>query len=438
MARDGESHPARSAPRSSRDNLAGLSTKRTAVADSQNEARAGLGTPPPLPEHPPQLELISLSSPDGGSARFPRHNNPPLRKDRRHAAPGKPETSPPSSGRSDAMRSDALPDNLPRPVVRASERVSERNSQAPRLVLPNPLESPSQFQRRVRRTESVLAEAAAANHRLRGIAQKASIHLGDLVSSGLGAAERLRDGSYRFARRFEEMPKKKKVVWVALPYAVVLVLVLVFFNIKGTSRAATIVEPNPEPLEGNIAVQEAAPLNTTNLEAKGLVEPARQEALLAPKTETTSTRANEVERRASEPRVDASESAKAESESAKAASEAEKKKREANPSTEAPPKTASAEADKKKVLAETWLRTRAASNAQRTLRLKPGTQVVAHPEFKSPTGWVLVELDTGDIGFVKLGAFSEHKIKKKSQRKTAKGRSSSAAQLAIGSGRFSP
>src|SRR5204863_6744349 len=87
----------------------------------------------------------------------------------------------------------------------------------------------------LRGSESVIAEAIQARAglgRVHGLARHASVAMRDVLAGGFEVASYIGDGSIRAVRKFEAMPRRRQIIWVATPYAVVIVLVLLLVHLR--------------------------------------------------------------------------------------------------------------------------------------------------------------------------------------------------------------
>lgn len=230
----------------------------------------------------------------------------------------------------------------------------------------------------LRREESVLEEAEALRHRnlfrLRrwGAGLKASLPDGlvrrapdvralarPLVDRGVRAASRVGDVSLVALRRFEKLPRKKQLLWVAAPYAVALVLVGLLI---GSSADEEVTPLAAEPTEPGLV---AAPPPAPEPAAEAAEAAAQAPADEAPEPSSAPERAVLM------PAADAAE-----------------------------PEPAGLTTEQVRLPRRTKLFVRADARSRRPIRLRRGTALTVYPDFPTPEGWRLVQTEKGTVGFV--------------------------------------
>src|SRR5262249_31310627 len=134
----------------------------------------------------------------------------------------------------------------------------------PGLPLPPATDLGSQAVR-LKRNESVIAEAQKARKglwRIGFVAKRSATDVASAFSTmGHAAASIIGERSVNAVRHFESLPRKKQILWVAAPYAVVLFLVLLLIFLKEPSKAgATVIAPKMQAASMQaLAPQPAAP-----------------------------------------------------------------------------------------------------------------------------------------------------------------------------------
>jgi hypothetical protein len=261
----------------------------------------------------------------------------------------------------------------------------------PGIALPPATEAQDSQPIRLKRHESVIAEAAKERKglwRVGAIAKRATTEVASaLQNMGYAAVSVLGQRSVNAVRHFEALPRKKQIMWVAAPYAVVLFLVLVLVELKEPSRAsATVISP----------ASAAASIEETGHPPA----PAPQPATPAAQTQV-----------ADKP------------------SGAEEK---ITPSDALPlvlPGDKNSRISRsvwKTVPIASSLRVKPDPNALKVSRLKAGARAIIYPDFPTREGWVLAQRPGGEIGFMVASHIDGKKdprfdkIKDKKSKRTSK------------------
>lgn len=239
--------------------------------------------PPPLPSQRSNRHLELVPSPDGSGeerAQWPFEDAsgavPPPRPVRRRTAP-----------------------RLTRPASHVSSfgRRPKGDATVGGSLKQFPLPPPTEFGEpdvHLRREESVIADAMVVKNdalfRAREYARRASTVAAE---RGVRFASTIGEHSVAALRKFEAMPRKKQLVFVAAPYALAAVLVLVLLQVRSSEPQAApanrVTPPAPveAPVEAPVAAAAAAPAPTPAPEEIPLIapRPTRAAPTTAPKEE---------------------------------------------------------------------------------------------------------------------------------------------------------
>lgn len=229
----------------------------------------------------------------------------------------------------------------------------------------------------LRREESVIAEAAALRGGPMVALQKLKKRLGTLSSTrGLDFVNAVAEVSLRGLERFQRLPRKKQLLWVATPYlcAALLVWVLFEMNRRGDGEAEGPV------VAVDTTAPAAAPANTV---VRVRVKPMEPET-------------PEVERPEAAPaQVATPEVPTPEVPTPEAAREAPTAK------TIAVEPAAAALGGEARVLpVRSALYIRPDAAVAKAARLRAGSKLTVFSAFDAPEGWVLAQSEKGTIGFV--------------------------------------
>lgn len=270
---------------------------------------------------------------------------------------------------------------------------------APRVGSPSAETRRQRF--RLKRTESVFAEAAKARGPLWRVQLLARRATGDVVNAltmvGHAAATMLGEKSVRAVRQFESMPRKKQILWVAAPYAVVLLLVLLLVQLRVPSRAsaeqafaATAVHLNPTPAPA--LNDQAHRVDAAALTAPGATNaPATAEAAAVAVSDGPAGAGSAAAPTPAEPVASAPPSSGDE--------------HRAEDSVEAlvgrgvhraPP----GRSQWHKLPMTTVMRAKPDSGALKIAKLRSGSRILVFPDFRAREGWVLAQRSDGEVGFI--------------------------------------
>jgi hypothetical protein len=313
----------------------------------------------------PRLALVPNNASDAPSPRAQKKATWPFTPNERT------DSEPPTESVEKQISGDGKPKSeRARVRVLSGRPPTSAGIMIPGIGLPPATDSESQ-QIRLKRSESVIAEAAKARKglwRVGAIAKRATTDVASAVSNmGYAAVSMIGERSVNAVRHFEALPRNKQIAWVAAPYAVVLVLVVILVELKEPANAAATV---------------IAPSNATSLERAAVVP-----ATIAQPTPATAQHAPF----AVAPIAIAPPPALAQ---------------KADASTDLPltsPNDRGPRASHgvwKTVPIPSSLRVKPDPNALKAGRLKVGSRVIVYPDFPTREGWVLTQRPGGEIGFL--------------------------------------
>jgi hypothetical protein len=346
-------HPAKKRP------SPGFEFEPTAASSMLDDSPFEQSPPPPLPARSgPKLALVAQwpFAPDAANAGTDV------------AEPRSPVPSSPGA----RVKSDNKPKSVkPRPasklVVWSGDGTPPKrsetkalNAKIPGVPLPPATDDLSKRPYHLRRSESVIAEAVAARHgigRVHALARRASTCVRDVIAGSLDFASLIGEGSIRAVRKFEAMPRRRQIMWVATPYAVVIVLVLLLVHLRSPeSAAANVIAPQTAAVEKPIQVK--APVPAPDPTPVAVIEkPVAQEPPPA-KPEKISGTWQEVQ-------------------------------------------------------ALTWLRSTPEIEAEKLVKLKAGSKVIIFSEIATKEGWLVAQKPGGEIGFLKATSLEKRDAEEK-------------------------
>lgn len=257
----------------------------------------------------------------------------------------------------------------------------------PGLPLPPPtdLEQP-QF--RLRRDESVIAQAVLSRKpldRVQEVARRASADAaGALSNIGAAAAEYVGQGSLQAVKRFQALPRKKQILWVAAPYAIVLLLVLVLIQLRDPARGAPSIVPTgrSEPAQAAIAPE-------------GLLPPASAAPRPHAPAKTEPTPLAKIAL-ASGPQPSPLSKLIEKSEHLTAASDSGF----GQGLDRLTDSGRSARGLWRTIPIASSLRVKPDGNALRVARLRSKSRLIVFPDFPARDGWILAQRTSGEVGFI--------------------------------------
>lgn len=238
----------------------------------------------------------------------------------------------------------------------------------PGIPLPPATDDIAERHFKLRRQESVIAEAHAARAgvggRVQGIARNASVAVKDVIAGGFEVASYLGEGSLRAVRRFEAMPRRRQILWVATPYAVVIVLVLLLLHLRSPEKAnAKMIAPQQAAAAAAVIEE---PVRVPQPAPDPVSAPVRKAADAQPAPVVVAEKAVE---KAAEP--------------------------------EAPAKISGTWQE---VQALTFLRSLPNPKGAKVTKLAAKSKVIIYREMPSKEGWLVAQKPGAELGYVKATA----------------------------------
>lgn len=353
-------------------------------------AGAEVPEPPPLPTKP-KLEVVPKAS-----WPFEQDRKASISESQARSRPRIKQKTP-VRGASSKPRTDSKLVVWNNESAQEKEKSGEKrvptavNIQVP-VGLPPATEETNSRGFKLRRSESVIAEAEAMRggvaKKMQVLSRRASTSFRDAIAGGFEAVSYLGEGSIRAVRKFESMPRRRQIMWVATPYAVVILLVLLLVHLRSPGQPTS-----SQP------VQIKRPITETDRQIAEPQLPA-EAAQPLPVPDPVPVRVPVL------------------------------------------PKEIVAEPVKisgvwQEVHALTFLRTRAEAKGTKVARLERGQKVVVYQEMPSKDGWLVAQKPGAEIGFLKASVLqpredsAAEKPVKKIAKKKAKAKKRRLAPLPL-------
>jgi hypothetical protein len=345
----------------------GFENEETAQAMGESPFEEPGFQPPPLPTRP-KLEVVpNKASWPFAPEQKPERSISASRPRIKQKTPARPRTDSKLVVWNEADRKhDTARKNDPDRKDRTSDR---RVPTAVHAVLPVSLppatEETNSRAIRARRSESVIAEAEAmrggVGKKISVLSRRASTSFRDAMAGGFEVASYLGEGSIRAVRKFESMPRRRQILWVATPYAVVILLVLLLVHLR-----------SPDNTVASSTVQMKRPLTETDAQIAPPVQRMQAAAQVTPEPQPIPV-----------------------PDPAPVLVKEEPKRIEV---------TAKISGTWQEVQALTFLRSRAEAKGAKVSRLDRGQKVVIYHEMPAKDGWLVAQKPGAELGFLKASA----------------------------------